>query len=222
MELTNDFTPEEPKPEQLTDRQVFTNIWLEPKRVFRFIEESGYQKYFVTLLVFAGMARGLDRFAGRETLPEMGFWGSFIISIVVGGLLGWLGLLIWSQILSWTGKWIKGVADGHSIAKVVAYSSVPYFIYFYILLLQVLVLREELFFYNMGFESEGILLTAFLIISLILQFVSLIWSFVLLLVGLSVVQKFSIGKAILNLLIPALILLVPLMIIVALISGLRG
>jgi len=60
-----------------------------------------------------------------------------------------------------------------------------------------------------------------LIITEVLQVILSIWTFVLCIIGISEVQKFSIGKSILNMLIPGLLLLAIVLPIVLLITILK-
>ncbi|WP_424963423.1 hypothetical protein [Ekhidna sp.] len=44
----------------LSDRQIFTLIWTQPRVVFRYLEEHSYDKFLYTLLILAGISSALN------------------------------------------------------------------------------------------------------------------------------------------------------------------
>ena len=49
------IVPETPDTAPLTDRQLFSRIWLQPRPVFRFMEDWHYDRYLPLLLVLSGI-----------------------------------------------------------------------------------------------------------------------------------------------------------------------
>jgi len=189
--------------EPLSDKEVFTKIWRNPRKVFEFIHQTSYEKYMIPLMILSGIAKNLDKVNNESRFLIL------VIIIAGGGLVGWLGFYFYSAFISWTGYLLKGKASAREIVRVLAYSSIPTMITIVTILIQIL------FFRNFNFSTENLfgINSDFTINipTLFLQLVNLtlgIWSIVLSVVGISVVQDFSPGKAILNLILPILILAV--------------
>ena len=66
--------------------------------------------------------------------------------------------------------------------------------------------------------SQGTLATIWFFASLLLEVILSIYTLVLMTIGLSVVQKMSIGKAILNLFLPIFVIVLPILLIAGLFS----
>lgn len=85
----------------LTDKEVFTRIWFEPKKVFTFINHFAYEKYFMPLMFLAGFSRVLDSSGSNSSLDNIDsvFWKLFT-AFVLGGALGWISYYIFAALLS--------------------------------------------------------------------------------------------------------------------------
>lgn len=121
------------------------------------------------------------------------------------GLFGWITYYIYSALISWTGSWMNGKGNTQSILRVFAYAFFPSIFILILLIPQIAIYGNELFksdndLYNLV-STESIVLY----IILFVEFALGIWSLVLCVIGISEVQKLSIGKSILNLLLPAIL-----------------
>ena len=135
-------------------------------------------------------------------------------SFIGGGLLGWISYYIYAALLNWTGKWIKGQGDTKSILRIISYALTPSIIALIFLIPQIGIYGNEMFKSDGDIVSAGLVANIFVYGSLILEFILGIWTIVFCVVGVSEVQKLSIGKAILNLLLPLLVFAIPIIIIV--------
>ena len=152
---------------------------------------------------------------------KISIWSIISVCLIAGGLFGCVIYYIYALLLNWTGKWLKGEGNTGSILRMLAYSIIPSII-------AVVFLIPEVCIYNVMFKSGGDLLTilsgenigSILIILLnlfsLLKFVLGIWAIVLCIIGISEVQKFSIGKSILNFFMPSLIIFVPIFLLILL------
>lgn len=198
----------------LTDKEVFTKIWTSPREVFKFINDYHYDKYVNVLLFFAGISRAFDRASLKDMGDKTSLLAILVICIVVGGLLGWISYYIYAVLLSWTGKWIKGKGDTKSILRIISYAMTPAIIALIFLIPQVGIYGNEMFKSDGDILSAGLVGNILVYGSLILELVLGIWTIVLCIVGVSEVQKLSIGKAILNLILPFLVIMIPIFFIV--------
>ena len=118
MTLDNDLL-EKNSNLKLTDREIFTKIWISPRLVFKFLNDNRYDKYVHILLILAGITRTLDRASTNNMGDDMSLFGVLAISIILGGLLGWISYYIYAALMSWTGKWLKGQGDTNSLLRMI-------------------------------------------------------------------------------------------------------
>lgn len=213
--MNNNFIEFE-ESQNLTDMDIFTKIWTSPRKVFKFINDNHYDKYVNGLLFFAGISRAFDRASLKDMGDKMSLLAILAICIIVGGLLGWISYYIYAALLSWTGKWIKGQGDTKSILRIISYAMTPAIIALIFLIPQIGIYGNEMFKSDGDIISAGLVGNILVYGSLILELILGVCTIVFCVVGVSEVQKLSIGKAILNLLLPLLVFAIP-MIIIALI-----
>ena len=193
--------------ERFTDKEIFTKIWVNPRPIFKLINHFRYEKHLTILLVLAGITNAFDR-SEASFLNSSDSIGITIVGSIVGGaLFGWISFYIYSFLIRFTGKWLGGQADTDSILRVLAYSAIPSISTLILIIFKLFLVGSDLF--------ENVLTYGFTIIESILG----IWTFVLSVVGISEVQQFSIGKAILNILLPVIILVVPIALLIVAFTG---
>ncbi|MFL9834397.1 Yip1 family protein [Chryseobacterium terrae] len=202
------------KYEALSDQDIFTKIWTEPRRVFKFINDTQYEKYLYILLFFAGVVRAFDRATSKDMGDNSSLLSILFICIVFGGALGWISYYIYAAFLSWTGKWLNGVGNTSSIFRMMAFAMIPSILGLFFLFLQVAVHGQDYFKNNTDYLESNTVGNIIFWISFAFETLLSLTSLVLMVIGLSEVQKFSIGKAILNFILPILLLVVPIVLIV--------
>ena len=196
----------------ITDQDIFTKIWTQPKRIFKYINDKHYEKYLYILLFLEGVAKSFDRAISKNMGENNSLFFILLISIIFGGFLGWISYYIFAALLSWTGKWLDGKGGTFSIFRMMAYAMMPSVLSLAFLIPQIIVHGKNAFTsaeYDSGNFFVDIFSSVFSLIGVVLS----LFSLVLLVIGLSQVQKFSIGKAILNLLLPIAVILVPILLI---------
>jgi len=209
-----DILDEIEKPESFTDKEIFTKIWIQPRAVLRYIHLNRYDKYVTVLLVFAGISRAFDRAATRDLGDKLSLIGILGSCIIFGGLLAWLTYYIYSGLISWTGKWLNGQGDTNSILRVLAYGMIPSVISLIVLIPQIGIYGIEIFKADGDISSEGLASNILVYGSIALELILGICTIIFCLIGISEVQKFGIGKAILNCLLPILLIIFPIFIFV--------
>ena len=107
---------------------------------------------------------------------------------------------------------LKGTSDTSSIFRVLAHALIPTIASLAILFAQIGVFGNGLF-QSYSDLIPDLPLQVFYYFTLFISAVLSIWTLVLLIIGVSEVQKFSMGKAILNVLLPVLLFLIPIAII---------
>jgi hypothetical protein len=187
--------------QRFTDKEIFTKIWTFPRPVFKFINHFKYQKYLTVLLILAGIVNAFD----RADISNIGKYDSIIVtiiaSIVGGALFGWISFYIYSSLIRFTGKWINGKANTDSILRTLAYASIPSIAGLVLIIPKLLLRGSDLY--------ENVLTYGFSITESILG----VWTLVLSVIGISEVQQFSIGRAVVNLILAVLVVAVPIVFI---------
>lgn len=202
----------------LTNKEIFNRIWTSPRVVFKFINDNKYDKLVTPLLIMAGISSSLDKAAGKDMGSDsMGLIGIILISVVAGGLFGWISYYIYAALLSWSGKWLDGKGNTDAILRVIAYAMIPSILAIVFLIPQLLINNNPVF-QSDGNTNAGIILNIISYGCAIVQVVLGIWTIVLCVVGLSEVQKLSIGKAILNFFLPILFIAIPIIILILLLQ----
>jgi hypothetical protein len=187
--------------------KVLEKVLTSPIRAFQFINTYQYEKHLHVLLFLAGIVKSFDRAVEKNLGEETSLWGVLAMAVIMGGLFGWISFYIYSFLISWTGKWLNGVAKTDAVLRVFAYSTLPSSLGLVVLLIQIAIFGKGIF------TSDAILTDATTLSSIIvygtlfLQISLSVWSLVLLVIGIAEVQKFSIGYAILNVILPGLLLL---------------
>ena len=207
--------------ENLSDKDIFIKIWTSPRKIFRYINDRHYDKYVVILLVLSGISRAFNQAATKNMGDKMSILSILGLCIIGGGLLGWLTYYIYAALISWTGKWLKGEGNTDSILRIISYAMIPSVVALIFLIPQIAVYGNEMFKADGDIVNAGLISNIFVYLSLLLEITFGIWTLVLCVIGISVVQKFSIGKSILNMLMPGLLLLAIVLPIVLLITILR-
>jgi hypothetical protein len=190
----------------VTPKNILTKIWISPKEAFTFINNYKYNKNVILLLTLSGIVKSFDKAISKNAGDNLSIWTIVIFGIISGIVFGWIINYIYAFSISWTGKWFNATGDTQSILRVIAYSSLPAIASLFFLFLRILIYGNAIFqssffdLYNGLFDT--IIYWSFYFIDVVL----IIWTVVLLVIGTSVVQKISTGKAILNLILPAFLI----------------
>lgn len=174
---------------------VYKDIWLAPRETIEEFESSNVNNsLFFLPLIFSGLVFAFDISSDISRVFEMeaSFLG-LLFSIPIGIGLAFLGLgLIIPGLINLFGKIWKGSSTMRQMVNVCSISSIPLS----------LILVNQIVLFVFGYEPslEQVNAGFYYILS--------IWSFGLLIIGVSSVQKFSYGIALLNILISYLPLLI--------------
>lgn len=201
-------------PNYISDKKIFSEIWTSPRKVFRFINTYKYDKYVTMLLMLAGISRSFDRASMKNMGDNFSIWGIIAISIIIGAISGWISYYIYAALISWTGKWINAKGNTESILRVLAYALIPSIISLLFIVPQIVIYGVDIFKLEGDLSSGGIVSNIIFYGAMILEIALGIWSLVLIVIGISEVQKLSIGKAILNIMLPAIVIMTPILIFV--------
>ncbi len=211
----------EAKPQFISDKNLFIKIWTSPREVFKYLNSYKYNKYVTILLVLVGISRAFDQASTKNLGDRYSIWGLIALCVIMGAIFGWLTYYIYAALLNWTGKWLKGKGDTKSILRMLSFALIPSIVSLLLLIPPIFVYGNELFKADGDVTSGSVMANMVVYSALILEFALGIWSLVLCVIGISEVQQLSIGKSILNVFLPLLVLFVPLLIIALIFAGFR-
>ncbi|MEQ8905876.1 Yip1 family protein [Ekhidna sp.] len=203
----------------ITDRQIFTLIWTKPRIVFRYLEENSYDKFLYGLLIMAGIGSTLNNASNKNMGDEHSLTFVLAMSVIFGGLLGWISFYIGAALMSWTGKWIDGKATRESLLRMSAYASIPVAFSLIIITIQIAIFGNDLFKSQIYLENYSAIEVILFYLLALSEVIIGVWTIAIFVIGLSEVQGFSVWKAIANIFISMGVVLVPVLLLVALLTG---
>jgi len=200
----------------INEDNLYKKIWFEPTATLRFILQYCPEKGVFPLLILGGIGRAIDRASMKNMGDDMSTFAVLGIAFFAGALLGWITYYIYAWGMSVTGKWLKGTAEPEKFRTIIAYSLIPSICALALVIPEVMIFGDELFRSEPIHDSifQDIMLLVFAMTKIILG----IWSLVILVKGISLIQNFTTGKAVLNMFLPGIVLLVPLLLIVLVVA----
>ena len=202
----------EPSVEQPLD-PLFA-IWTQPRTtIHRVVDRPVLQ--VLLLAIVGGVYMGLSRAAGRgmgDLHPADPFLAVLLV-VVFSALLSIPLLYLLARVLRWTGGLLHGQADDNEIRAAIAWSNVPLLAGLALLALQLPIFGEDLFLSSKPrIEADRALQIALLgfgVLRLVLQ----VWGVVIFVMALAEVQRFAVWQAIVNMVLTAVALFVPLLLL---------
>jgi hypothetical protein len=192
----------------LDEKDVLITIWTKPKLTLGYILKYCPNKYVNVLLMLGGVTNAVN-LNYQHFVSDNSFSATlFMIVMVLGGILGWIFSYIYAALLSWTGEWLNGQANTYQFLTVIAWSAVPTISSLILMIPNILMMGDTK-------PSFSVTISYYLIAGL--EIAVSTWSTVILIKGISLVQKFKIGKAILNACLPLIVIIVPILMIIGLI-----
>jgi len=198
----------------LTDADIFTRIWKQPRLVFTYLSEFEYDRYTYVFLFIAAATTSLELAIANDLNKGMTFSFIIVISIIAGGIFWTLIFYTFAALACRIGEWFGGQATTISIVRVMAYGMLPIIMASLFTILKIVLFDIDLFREDFSVRNYAPGLSAFYVISSLSQLALAVSSIYLIVIGTSQLQQMPIGVAILNLILPALILAVALAIIV--------
>jgi hypothetical protein len=200
---------EEP-PETILEKDMFFTILTKPTKTFTYIFNYCPTKYVNAIINRYGVVNALILnllFLLNHTRFSI-IW--ICIIALLGWLLAWLGVYISSSLMSWSGRWIGGHADMDEFITVSAWSFIPSIASVFPLAVQTIIFGGDSI-NTMEDQNAAMIFLYYLLLAA--RFVLTIWSLVIFVKGTAVLQEFNYRKAILNVILATLIILVPIIII---------
>jgi hypothetical protein len=172
------------------------SIWTEPRKtIARIVDENPKRDLWVLAWIYGFLAL----MNGSQSLVlgnQFQFVGIIVFSILIAPLWGMLVFAVWSFVVHLMGKLLKGKGSFSYVRAAFAWSCVPLTVNIALWILLLAVFGRTLFQTAQPTTGPLVLLTLVLIAKVIIM----IWSLVIYINTLAEVQRFSIGRSILNIL----------------------
>lgn len=192
-------------PLKIDEDNLLKKIWLEPTATLSYILQNCPQKNVLLFLVIGGILRVINRASMRDMGDDFSTITILGIALIVGGLFGWMSYYVYAWALSVTGKWLDGKTLPTTFRTILAWSLVPSICTLFLLVPEVIIFGDDLF--KSVPENHFPYFDTIFLSFAVAEFVLGIWTLVILVQGIKLVQEFSTGRAILNLLLPGLVLI---------------
>jgi hypothetical protein len=137
-----------------------------------------------------------------------------IMTIIFGGTFGAMFYYIYAATASWVGRWFGGKANTASLLRVFAHAAFPVVLTLVIAMMHIALFGIDLFRGELVIDDYDMAYNVIYWVSIIIEISLGIWGICLAVVGVSEVQKISIGAAIGNVFLPVVIIVGVLVLIV--------
>jgi len=194
------------KEEAVNPKNILEKVCTSPKQAFQFIDNYKYNKHVILLLILSGIVKALDKAETKSMGDNISIWGIIGFSLIIGLIFGLLLNYIYAFLASKTGEYLNGKASTDSILRVLAYSLIPAIISLFVYFVRILFYGNSIFQSTLLYSSDEFLNNIISYIFIFIDLFLMVWSLILLVIGVSIVQKFSIGKAIVNIVLPAILI----------------
>jgi hypothetical protein len=198
-----------------TDGNPWVTIWLHPRRTIRAILNRDVTYMVLAIAAVGGISQVLGRMADRNAADKISFPVILLMAAVIGPIGGILGLYFGSWLLRVTGRWLGGSASGEEVRCSVAWGSVPA-VWGSILWVPAIALTGSGLFKSEMPESIGQIAVLMALALLIVQVATAIWSLITGLHCLGEVQGFSAWRALGNMILAGVIVMVPVIVLIIL------
>jgi len=194
-------------------RTVFINLIKKPQKAFRLIFEYDLDKYQYHLLVIFGITNVVNRQVFTLSDVKTNLFPNLFYAVAIGGIVGWIGLFLLSLLIYASGKWLRGESNGADIRMALSYSII--LAMFSLVTAGISILLLRLNDYQLPHRAYIINDVNYWVIKVnyIFNIILNICFLGLLIIGVAVVQGFSVFKGFLNVILALLLVIIPLLIL---------
>jgi len=176
-------------------------IWTRPRETIRRIVTSDPTRYVIVLAMLSGFGRYLNVASSRDAGDILPVVWLFLLGMVLGPLGGIASVYFKGFYFRWVGSWFGGQASGEEVRAAFAWSAVPRIFAQLMWIPELLLVGGEMFTSATPTMDANPLLALLLLGCLGIELVLVLWSFVLQVLCLGEVHRFSAWKALATLLV---------------------
>ena len=202
------------------DKSPWLTIWTSPRATIRRIVDHDPVHLVLILAMLGGFAQALNNSSSESWGEILSIPVIFLICAIVGAVSGIIGLYVYGALLKWTGGWIGGQGSSVQIRAAIAWSNVPLIWALILWVPKLALFGQDLFTSEMSNFATNQSLRLLFFVFIIIEVIIGIWAFIIQLKCIGEVQKFSAWKALGNVILSGLVIIVPIFIVVLIIVGL--
>lgn len=180
-----------------------------PRDTVRRIVERDPRYVVLPLAALSGIDQVLERASGRGAGDTLDLTTILLMAVVAGPLGGLLSLFVGALLLRWTGSWLGGRAPALHVRTAMAWGSLPAIYAMVLWVPSIAVFGRSLFTSELpsigGDASRALLFDALIMAEVVVA----VWSFVVFLHALGEVQGFSAWRALGNVFLAVLVVVIP-------------
>lgn len=188
----------------MSEKSAWSTIWVHPRATIRRIVTENKKQSLWLLATIYGFSALLGTFQSFSIGSVIGVIPIFILAVIFAPIWGYIAFAIWSWLVLWTGKWLKGLGDFQSVRAAYAWSCVPIAVSDLIWIVMLVMFGSTLFAMQPTAPLFSQAQTIVLLVLLFGKVIFSIWSLVIYLNTLAEVQQFSVLRAIGNVIIAGL------------------
>lgn len=204
--ITPQENPGDKAKNEISEENLLFTIWFKPKSTLEYILKFCPDKFVIPLLILGGISRAFDQASNKNYGDSQSLFSVIFLAIIGGGLFGWISYYLYIWLLDVSGKWLQGKGSFSELKTITAWSLVPSIFSLVFLIPEIIIFGIDLFRSEMS-GANGIKESILYILGL-LEFTCGIWTLVIFIKGVSIVQDFSTSKSILNAILPLFMLLI--------------
>lgn len=190
------------------------SICTQPRKTIRYVIDSYPYKYVYIIASLYAIFESLNKASSKGLGEQLPIWGILAIAIIGGVIWGYISLYILGGIVKWTGRWIGGTGVTTDITVALAWGSLPYIYTSILWIPDMIVYGKELFMAQMQIDfSIGLIIYSYIRIAI--SIIASIWTIIIVTKCLGEVQGFSAWKALGNVILAGLVIVIPIAIIMA-------
>ena len=207
---------------KMPEKSPWLSIWTKPRATIRRIVDENPKRSLWLLAAIYGFSSLLNSFQSVSLGFTLGLIPLVLVALILSPIWGFAVFSVWSWVISWTGRWLKGEGDFQKVRAAYAWSCVPLAVNDLLWLAMILFFGLPLFlnFPEHHYLTDGLATLLFAI--LIGKVVLAIWSLVIYLNALAEVQRFSVLRAIGNVILAGLFISAALLIFWTLLMAIAG
>ncbi|WP_379133247.1 YIP1 family protein [Paenibacillus sp. sgz500958] len=195
-------------------------VWTAPRRTIRsYLESSDPGRNALWLSIIAGFSYSLNRASSNNTGDDMSLLMILLVSLIGGGIGGLLMFYLGSPLLRITGSWLGGKGTTPEIKVALARGVfMPSVLIALMWIPELLLVGKELFTAETPNMDSNILILVLYLLCIFVELVFGVWAMVVGLKAIGEAHRFSAWKALICMILPALMLVVLMVVLVVLIG----
>jgi len=196
----------------ITEKNLISQIWLRPTDTLNFIINNCPEKYVTILIVLGGLINSLDKAFTKSSNADKTLIEVLPIAIIIGLLFGWITYYIYAYALSIAGEWMGGKSQPKDFRTIIGWALIPLISTLILLIPQILIFGDDLLLED--YDNESAIMTMTYLGFILLELILGIWSLIIFIKGVMIIQGFGLGKSIVNMIMPGLLILIPIFLVI--------